>query len=55
MDGAALGEIVELHHLGLAVGLGGAEANGTKNSSDVGCIVFLEFFFRERIVIDKPL
>src|SRR5580658_6210186 len=51
---AALGEIVEFHHLGLTVCLGRSEAHGAKHSAYVGCVIFLQLFFWKRVVIHQP-
>ena len=54
-DGALLGQIVELHHLGAAVRFAGAEPHRAENAGDVRRVVLLEPRFRQRVAVDEPL
>ncbi len=49
-----LGEVVEFHHFGAAVGLAGAKAHGAEEASDVGSVVLLQARFGQGAVIHQP-
>ena len=47
--------IVELHHLGAAVRLAGAEAHRAEDAGDVRRVVLLEPIFRQHALVHQPL
>src|SRR5215470_4620357 len=47
--------VIELHHLRLAVGFGGAKAYRAKIPRNVRSVVLLEFSFRKYAVVNQPL